>query len=205
MALTAQEIEHLRFHLGYGNLAVGAYPWTPDGFFEIFTNVIGPYLTTAAETTAPTPINCSAGPAIVVVTPASMTGIALNVRLVVDVGDEAEVVVVKAATATTFTARFTLSHSSAGYPVAVESGVARLRMLLHRADRVHEAMLGSQVGAVAGIQSVDKGEVVWFGPTSVLKATFDQYAAIVGQISRLVRVQPADLGAGGGHGRLEAY
>lgn len=204
MALTTQEIEQLRYHLGYGNLAVGAYPYTPDGFFELFTNVIGPYLTTAAETTATTAVDASAGPSVVVVTPASMTGIAVNVRLVVDVGDEAETVVVKAVASTTFTARFSLSHSSAGYPVAVESGVARLRVLLHQADRSRAAMLGPTTAAAGGIQSVDKGEVVWFSGTAVLRSHLEQYHRIVAAISSLVRVAPVG-GSGGGGGRLEAY
>jgi len=203
MALTAQEIEQARYHLGYGNLAVGAYPWTPDGFMELFQNVIGPYLTTAAETRATTAIDCASGPAVVVVTPAAMTDIAANVRLVVDVGDEAEVVVVKATTSTTFTARFTVSHTTAGYPIAIESGVARLRLLLHQADRAHAALTGPTVGAQGGVQSVDRGEVVWFGPTAVLASTLSQYRSIVASISSLLRVPPVSLGAG--HGRLEAY
>lgn len=203
MALTTQEIEQLRFHLGYGNLAVGAYPWTPDGFFELFTNVIKPNITTAEETSATTAIDCSTGPAVVVVTPAAMTGIAANVRLVVDVGDDAEIVTVKAVAATTFTARFSLSHSTDGYPIAVESGVARLRMLLHQADRAHAAMLSPQVAAVGGIKSVDRGEVEWFGPTAVLRSYFAQYQAIVAAISSLVRVEP--VGPSAGAGRLEAY
>ena len=54
--LTTAEIENLRFHLGYGNLQVGAYPYTPDGFFELFTNVIKPYLSDAEATSATTAI-----------------------------------------------------------------------------------------------------------------------------------------------------
>ena len=56
MGLTTDEIEHLRYHLGFGNLDVGAYPYTPDGFFELFTNVIQPYLHEGLETSATTAI-----------------------------------------------------------------------------------------------------------------------------------------------------
>jgi hypothetical protein len=184
-------------------LAVGAYPYTPDGFFELFTNVIAVYLTGGTETSATTSIDCSTGPATVVVTPVSMTSIAVNVRLVVDVGDEAETVVVKAVTATTFTARFTKTHTTAGYPIATESGVARLRLLLHEADRAHDTMLGASVAAQGGIRSVDKGEVEWFGPVGVMKAHWEQYRGIVARISSLVRVPPVEMG--GGQGRMEAY
>jgi hypothetical protein len=187
--LTTAEVENLRFHLGYGNLQVGAYPWTPDGFMELFTNVIALYLSTGAETSATTVVDASAGPVIVVVTPLDMTGIAPNVRLLVDNGDDTEFVIVKTASSTTFTARFALSHG-AGYPVAVETGTSRLRYLLHQADRVHAALMSPTITATAGLKQLDKGEVEWFGPTAVLKSVWTQYQTIVGQISRLVRVAP---------------
>jgi hypothetical protein len=202
--LTTEEVENLRFHLGYGNLQVGAYPWTPDGFMELFTNVIKPYLATGPETSATTAVDTGAGPSIVTVTPLDMTGIAVNVRLIVDNGEDTEVVVVKAVTPTTFTARFALAHAASGYPIAVETGTSRLRWLLHQADRTHQTMLSPMVTATAGIKSVDKGEVEWFGPTAVLRSVFAQYQVLVEQISRLVRV-PATLSASGPTTRLEAY
>ena len=202
--LAAAEIENLRFHLGYGNLQVGAYPWTPDGFMELFQNVIRPYLSTAEETSATTLIDASAGPVIVVVTPLDMAGIAPNVRLLVDNGDDTESVVVKASTVSTFTARFSLSHAATGYPVAVETGTSRLRWLLHQADRTHQAMLSPMVTAVGGIKSIDKGEIEYFGPTAVLRSVLAQYEAIVEQISRLVRVAPVGLSHGPAT-QLEAY
>lgn len=202
--LTTEEVENLRYHLGYGNLQVGAYPWTPDGFMELFTNVIKPYLSTGPETSSTTLVDAGAGPAIVVVTPAAMTGIDVNVRLIVDNGDDTEAVVVKAVTSSTFVARFSKSHAASGYPIAVETGTSRLRWLLHQADRTYQAMLSPMVTATAGIKSVDKGEVEWFGPTAVLRGIFVQYQAIVEQISRLVRV-PATLSASGPTTRLEAY
>jgi hypothetical protein len=202
--LTTAEVENLRFHLGYGNLQVGAYPWTPDGFFELFTNVIKPYLSTGPETSATTPVDASAGAIVAVVTPVDMTGIDVNVRLIVDNGEDTEVVVVKAVTATTFAARFALSHAGSGYPIAVETGTSRLRWLLHQADRTHQAMLSPMVTATAGLKSVDKGEVEWFGPTAVLRSVLAQYQTIVDQISRLVRV-PATLPSRGPSTRLEAY
>ena len=52
MVLTASEVEAIRFHLGYGNINVGAYPYTPDGFYELFTDVVAANLSTGAETTA---------------------------------------------------------------------------------------------------------------------------------------------------------
>ena len=205
-ALTPDEIESLRFHLGFGNLQVGAYPWTPDGFFELFQNVIAVYLTTAAETSATTPIVASnLAPAVVTITPVSMTDITANQRLIVDNDDDAEIVAVKSVTSTTFTAKFRFSHDGSGYPIAIETGTSRLRYLMHRADRVHEAMFGPLVTAVAGLQSADKGEVVWIGRSSVLKAQYDQYRAIIGQISTLIRVESLSANGGGRVTRMESY
>jgi len=199
--VTNAEIEALRFHLGYGNIAVGGYPYTPDGFLELFAQVIQPNLTTAPETTAATATTAGA---ITVVTPASMTGIAVNGHLVIDVGDDAEEVVVKAVTVSTFTARFAKAHEATGYPVALASGVARLRLLLWSAETAWKSVTGSEITATAGIQSVGKGEVVWFEGNRVLRDTLDAYKAIVSQLSRLVRVEPVAVGGAGGS-RTEAY
>lgn len=199
--LTAAEIEHLRAHMGYGNVQIGGYPWTPDGYFELFTNVIKVYLSTAEETTATTAITANS---VTVVTPASMTGIVINGSLIVDVGDDAEVVVVKAVTATTFTARFLKAHTSAGYPVAVESGVSRLRYLLHLADVAWADVIGPKVVASAGLKSLAREEVVWFGPYAVARSYLERYLSIINQIARLIRVEPVEM-PGQCTSQLEAY
>lgn len=198
--ITAAEVENLRFHLAYGNIQVGAYPWTPDGFFELFTNVIAQYLSTGAETTATTAITANT---VAVVTPASMTDIVVNARLIVDVADDAEDVVVKAVTLTTFTARFLKAHTAAGYPIALESGVARLRLLLNAADRAWQALISGNILKTAGIKSLAREEIVWFGPYAVLRSVRDAYMAIVWEISKLVRVEPVDYS--GATSRVEAY
>jgi hypothetical protein len=36
--LTSAEIEAVRFHLDYGNISVGGYPYTPEGYFDLSTN-----------------------------------------------------------------------------------------------------------------------------------------------------------------------
>lgn len=183
--LSEAEIQSLRRHLSYGNVAVGAYPYTPDGFYEVFHNVIAPNLETGAETTATTAIAAASTTAV---TPVAMTAIAVNTRLVVDVGDEAEIVVVKSVTATTFTAKFAVAHPASGYPIAVQSGLAELRMLLHSADKIRRTLGGSSITGSAGLQSIDKGDVVWFAPGAALASTREQYAEIVTQISELIRV-----------------
>jgi hypothetical protein len=199
--VSVSDVEAMRFHLGYGNVDAGAYPYTPDGFLELFEDVISPNLTTAEETTATTAITAGAD---ATVTPASMTGIATHTRLVVDVGDLAEVVTVRAVTATTFTARFGNAHPTTGYPIAVESGVTRLRLLIHRLNQAWERVQASSIAKAAGLKSVGRGAVEWFGSGMVLTETQAHYVAIAEQLSILVRVPPA-WGHRGRNTVLEAY
>jgi len=195
MAVTDAEIESLRYHLGYGNLGVGGYPYTPDGFLELFRDVIQPNLTGGTETTATTAITAGSTTAV---TPASMTGIVVNARLVVDVGDLAEIVPVKSVTLTTFSAVFVSAHPASGYPIALLGGQARLRYLLHRADSAETLSLAADVGLLAGLKQVDKGDVEWFqsgsGGSSVLITRQKAYQQIRRQLSSLVRVPLADEG-----------
>lgn len=189
MALTDAEIQSLRHHLGYGNVSTGAYPYTPDGFYELFTSVISPNLQTGAETTSATATTAGASTAIVV---EASTGIVAYARLVIDVGDQAEIVTVKAVSGLNVTAYFTIAHSGT-YPVAVESGVSRLRMLLHRADAAWQALTSGKMFSGAGIKQVD--EVHFFDPKSggasaQLAGTRKAYEAVVWEISSLVRVLP---------------
>lgn len=201
-AVSDAEREALRFHLCYGNVSVSGYPYTPDGFIELFRDVVQPNLTTGEETTATTAI---AAGAVVTVTPVAMTGISVYSRLMVDVGDAAEIVVVKAVTGSTFSAAFVNAHTSTGYPVAVFSAVARLRMLLHSADRAWAGVQGTDVGADAGIKKVDETEFYQGGKGGVvLEGLTRQYETIVASISSLVRV-PVANGGGGRCTQLEAY
>lgn len=200
--LTDAEIEELRWHLGWGNISVGGYPHTPDGYFEAIRDVVAEYLTTEAETSATTAITANT---TTVVTPVSMTDIAANVRLLVDVGDEAEVVTVKATTATTFTAKFAIAHAATGYPVAVYSGLARLRFLLHQANKAFTTLTGSEITNAAGLKSVGRGAVEWYGNGAKFTALTQHYRGIVMQLSSLVRVPVNDELWGGPIHQMEAY
>lgn len=201
MALTTAELDSLRHHLGYGNLSVHAEPYTPDTYYEVFSGIVSPNLSTGTETSATTAITAGA---TTTVTPASMDDIVAYGQLVVDVGTDAEVVIVKAVTSTTFTAHFAKAHATTGYPIATMSGLARLRLLLWDADAAWRAMTDGVVGSSAGIKQVD--EIEFFQGMQVLKGKVDHYKAIVSAISTLVQVPPQwATGGGGGPGRLEAY
>jgi hypothetical protein len=184
MALTDSEVESLRFFLGWGNLNVRAYPYTPDGWWEALYGVVRENLTEGAETTASVAI---AAAGIVTVTPTSMTDIVTHARLVIDVGDDEETVTVRATTATTFSARFALAHA-APFAICVESGVTRCRQLLAKAYAVLSTIVGSKITSSAGLKMVGQGEVEWFGPSAVLTATGSQLDAIRRELSSLVRI-----------------
>jgi hypothetical protein len=185
MALTAGEVEALRFHLGYGNVDILALPYTNDGFWFTFNTIVASYLTTGTETSSTTAITAGA---TVVVTPAAMTGIDVYSQLVVDVAEQAELVTVKAVTSTTFTAHFAKSHAVSGYPIATMSGLSRLRMLIHDADAAWKALSDLTIAKTAGLKSVDQDSVVWFGGGSVMSDRRRHYDGIVASISSLVRV-----------------
>jgi hypothetical protein len=200
VSLTTSEIESLRAHLDYGNLTTGAQPYSVDGFNSLFTTVIAPNLGTATETSSTTLI--AAG--IVVVTPVDMTDIVAGCTLVVDVGEDAEVVQVKAAAASTFTARFAKAHAASGYPIALMCGKARLRFLLAQADRLWAKRQGSDITQTAGLKQLGQGEIEWMnGASGVIADVSSQYAQIVADIASLCRVAPS--GAGADHGALEMY
>lgn len=187
MPATDDQIEALRYHLGYGNIGVGGYPYTPDGFKELFEQVIQPNITEGAETTSTTAISAAG---IATVTPASMTGLATHVALIVDVGDDEERVEVRSVTATTFTARFAKAHAVPGWPIAVASGLTRLRSLLREADRLNAEVTGASTTETAGLKSVGRGAIEWYPGGAVMAEKAKQYIAVVGELSTLVRVEP---------------
>lgn len=199
--LTDSEIQSLRFHLGYGNIDIGAYPYTPDGFLEVFEQVIAPNLQTAEETTGSTAV---AAASTTTVTVGDIAGIVANARLVVDVGDLAEVVVVKSVGGSAFTAYFANAHPASGYPVAVMSGLARLRLLLHSADKAWAKLQSASITSTAGLKSLGKGSIEWFEGGRVLKDTREHYYAVAQSIAELVRVRPV-AGRAIGARRIEAY
>lgn len=199
MAVTDAEVESLRFHLGYGNVSgLGANAYTPDGFKELFDEVIAPNLTTGAETTGTTSVS-EAG--LATITVGALTGIVVNARLVVDVGDAVEIVVVRSLGVLSFSAVFAAEHE-APFPVAVMGGQARLRLLLHRADAAWQAKQSSDIGDVAGLKRIE-GDVEWFPGGNTLEERERAYESVVRELEFLCRVK--SLRGKRRCGQLEAY
>lgn len=199
MALTDSEIQALRFHLGYGNIDIGAYPYTPDGFSYLFEQVIAPNLDVVASTTATTTTTAGASATVTV---GAITSIAAWTQVIVDVGDDAEIVVVRSVSGLTFTAYFAKAHVNP-YPVAVSSGEARLRYLLWQADKAWQTLQSSGITKTAGLKQLGQGEIEWFPDGSVLTDTRAHYDSIVDSIASLVRVAP--IRKSRRRGQLEVY
>lgn len=204
MALVDAEIQSLRFHLGYGNVSTGAYPYVSDGWHEVFESVISPNLQDGAETTSATAVTAGSTTTITV---ASGTDLVSNARLVIDVGDNAEIVVARNVSGVSVTAYFVNAHTGT-YPVALMSGIARLRMMLHAADKAWTHLQSSGLSTGAGVKKVD--EVEFFDPRSggksaQLAGARAHYESIVGDISSLVRVEPRWARERSARRRLESY
>lgn len=203
MALTDSEIQSLRFHLGYGLIGI-ASPYLPDTFLELFEDVVAPNLETGTSTTSSTSV-AAAGTATIVV--ADATDIAARTRLVVDVGDYEETVVVRAVSGTSITADFANAHTSTPYPVAIESGETRCRSLLGKADAAHAKLTATTAIDSAGLKRAE--DIEWYPEGGsgvsggVVGAQLRAYRAIVAQLASLVRVEPAWASRCGS--RLETY
>lgn len=203
MPLSSAEVEAIRVHLGHGALKL-ANAYTADGFWEVFHQVVAPNLDERESTTTSTAVAAAGSTAVTV---AATTGIVPHARLVVDVGEDAETVVVRATSGMTFTARFAKAHP-AGVPVQVECGVARARLLLHACDKAWQKLQASSITQSAGIKQLGKGEIEWFGGGTVLAETVDHYLALTDQLAALVRVKSLwreGLGGGRKATQLEPY
>ena len=204
MTLSTEEITSLRAHLGYNALSDDSGPYSGDGFWFTFEQVVSPYLTTGTEDASVTAVTAGA---VTTITISDATDFDVYGEAVIDVGLNAELVQIQAKTSTTLVAYFAKAHSSSGYPVATMSGKARLRLLLHDANEAWRAVTDSSVGKTAGIKSADKNDVVFFRGFRVLKDRLAHYHSIVTEIGKLIHVAPAWNSAmsSGGSVRMEAY
>lgn len=191
MALSDSEIQSLRIALGYGAITTGAYPYTPDGFYEVFYGVVAPNLQTAAMTTSVTAV---AGIGIATIVVASATDIVARAKLIVDVGPDEETVTVRAVSGTSVSAVFAKTHTAGPYPVAIASGESMLRSLLTAADDARTKLVSTTAIGVAGLKRAE--DIEWYQEGSggvaggIAGAQLRAYHQIIGQISDLVRVKP---------------
>jgi hypothetical protein len=149
--LTSGELDRVRAELGYNVLSVGAEPYI--GVAAIFAQVIQPYLREGLDTTSSTPVQASDDGTAVVLTLASVTGVTLRTRLVVDVDESMEVATVRALAGSTVTVILKKAHTLS-YPVTVDAGLQIVRECLSGIYRANELI--SELEGEGAIKQADE-------------------------------------------------
>lgn len=172
MALTFEEIQRVKWELGYNAANVGAELYVLNGYAAVFDNAIRPYLVDPSSTSS-TVIAASAtgGPAnatIVVAANPPISGAVTNVygltfevgsKLVVDVGPAQEAdVVVQYVNGLALSVALQNAHGPNPYRVALQGGEYLVRDILSRLDVIN-AQLKGYAPVVAGMAKA--GEVQW--------------------------------------------
>jgi hypothetical protein len=203
MALLDSEVRRIRVELGYNALSYEASPYI--GVASLFEQVIQQYLLAGATTTSTTAVDAAASPTLVTLTLASVTGIHVMDRVVVDVDDWQETATVRSIAGSTIDVLLSGAHSGS-YPVTVEGGESLVREKLRAILATHAAM-GADRGTGA-LKKVDEIEFFAAGNTNAtsfevlhnrLEFYRDELARVLG-VSRLSR-GGSSAGRGGG-GRM---
>jgi len=161
MALLDSEIVRIKAELGYNVETIGAYPYI--GHSALFEQVIAVYTQAGATTTSSTAVTAATTATPVTLTLTSATGFSLLDQVVVDVDARQERGTVSAVSGSTIVVQLLGTHSGV-YPITVEGGESLIRDILRQLR-----LLGDPAGqlaratATAGINSIDKGDVVFFG------------------------------------------
>lgn len=128
MALLDSEVIRIKRALGYPLLTNSAAPYV-GGFYSLFDQVIAVYVQSGAKTTCTTEVSAATSATPVVLTLASVTGIAVYDRIVLDVDTRQERPTVQSISGSTVTVLLTLAHAGS-YPVSVEGGESIVRDIL---------------------------------------------------------------------------
>lgn len=161
MTLLDSELARIKAELGFNLLGIGAEPYI--GVTRFFEQIAIPNLSAGAVTTSSTTVTAVAEGASVVpvtLTVDSIDGILMFARVVIDVDDLTEVATVRAVSGSTITVALRLAHSGT-YPIQVEGGESMVRFYLAKCRLVADQI--GEYGESAGIKSIDKQDVVFFG------------------------------------------
>lgn len=190
MALLDAEVWRLKYELGYNALEIGAEPYV--GHSSLFDQVVQPYLNAGATTTSSTTVAAATTPTPVTLTLASVTGVAANATLVVDVDGRQEPGTVQSVTGSDVTLLLSLDHTGT-YPVTVEGGETIVRDVLRRLRAIADSLANDAVSS-AGVKSVD--EIEFFGEAEMARANMlrreqsrlrDELASVLGIVNLWAR------------------
>lgn len=164
--LRQEEIQRLKFELGYNIVQVGAEAYLLDGYAAVFDKAIEPYLVdlgsssttvvTAAGTPTAVAITVASNPAITGLTNQNLTFVQGS-TVVVDVGPMQETgVCVLGITGLVLTMQLQLAHGTVGsYPVLLQGGEQVVRDLFTRLDVIKGELLNTSP-KTAGVEQVDE-------------------------------------------------
>lgn len=140
MSLLDSELDRIRAELGYNLLETGAEPYI--GVAAVFAQVIQPYLSEGAGTTATTSFvpNSDGSASLATLTVASATGITALSRIAVDVDDLLEMATVRSISSSTITCYLKKSHSGT-VPIAVDGGLVIIRECLAALSNVQAQLV----------------------------------------------------------------
>jgi hypothetical protein len=161
VGLLQSELDRIKAELWFNLLQVGAEPYV--SITRYFEQIVLPNLSAGALTSSPTQVTAVApgSPAApVTLTLASAVGFSTLSRVIIDVDDLQEAATVQAVSGATITLPLRLGHTGT-YPVNVEGGESLVREYLVRCRRV--ADLIGKYGSRAGVKSIDKGDVEFYG------------------------------------------
>jgi len=204
--LATAEMSRIRAELFDNVLAGGALPYVAVG--TIYDVIASNVESSATDPTSSSTAVNDAGPTVL--TLASVTGLSVGTRVVLDVDDAREVVTVRAIVGSTISVVCTKTHAGT-YPVEIESPLTIVRGLLADLETVDQ----QQRTGVAnlGVKKVD-GEIEFFaaseGSTLTSSETYrnrlrSRLAAATG-LTRLFAEAAARAQAGAqGTGDCEAY
>lgn len=164
MALLPSELARIKFELGFNQLNIGAEPYI--SVTRYFEQIVLPNLNSGALTTSTTVVTAvpvGSGPAPVSITLASVAGVNLLDRLIIDVDLAQEEATVQSVTGSAVVVSLAKAHGSAGaYPVSVEGGESIVRQYLARCRKIADRI--EAFGPRAGVKKAD--EVEFFGGSS---------------------------------------
>ncbi len=161
MALLASELIRLKFELGYNVLTIGAEPRID--YVAIFDQVIGPYMSAGATTTSSTAVTAASSPTLVTLTLGSVTGFTAGCVVIIDVDDRQERATVESVSGSTISLLLSKTHGGT-YSVTVEGGETIIRSLLDQLRTLATSI--SESSESAGLKSVGRGAVEWYGNSS---------------------------------------
>lgn len=171
MALLTSELWRLKIELGYNGLTLSALPYAFDGITAIFDQVVVPYLESGTLTTSTTVVTAQAAPTNATLTLASVVGISLGDRLIVDVDTSQEAAHVSAIVGSAVTLALQFAHGTAGaqYQVNQEGAESIVRYRLNQCISIADRIARS--ANRAGVKKAD--EVEFFSSGNGQKGVVD--------------------------------